>query len=417
MPDFVVDEIALEELFSGVMPHLDERQRRIVTGNIAISLGRGGITAVAAAAKMSRSTVQTAVGQIDKGIEVTSRVREPGAGPKLLIDSQPGLLQALDDLVDPDSRGDPMCPLRWTSKSTRNLAGELCEQGYEISYGSVYNLLVQMGYSMQAPAKELEGKQHPERNAQFDYLKEQIRSHMSKSQPVISVDCKKKELVGNHANGGTEWQHKGQPQKVADHDFPDPEVPKAVPYGVYDVGANEGWVSVGDDGDTGAFAVNTIRQWWSKMGSAAYPNATELLVTADAGGSNAARSRLWKRELADLARETGLAITVCHLPPGTSKWNKIEHRLFSHISMNWRGRPLTDHQTIVDLIANTTTKKGLKVNAALDEGSYPRGIKITDAELKALPIDYHEFHGEWNYSVRPTPETTNNSCTPLVSNK
>jgi transposase len=373
-----------------------------MAGAAAGVLGRGGIAAVAEAAGMSRSTVQRAVGEIDAGVEVSDRVRPPGAGRPRVEDAQPGLVQALDDLVEPESRGDPLCPLRWTSKSTRTLAGELRTQGFEVSHVTVGDLLHRMGYSLQAPAKENEGAQHPDRDAQFRHIDRQARAHLKAGQPVISVDTKKKEVVGNLANKGREWQPAKTPVRVDVHDFPDPEVGKAIPYGVFDLGANEGFVVVGDDADTAEFAVTTIGKWWDEVGSVAYPDATRLLITADAGGSNGYRSRLWKLKLGELAARTGLEITVCHLPPGTSKWNKIEHRLFSAISMNWRGRPLTSHQVVVDLIVNTTTRTGLKVRARLDQGYYPTGVKVSDKQLAAVPIQRHRFHGDWNYSVKST---------------
>jgi transposase len=399
--EFVVTDERLAILLTTVMPHLDERQRRVLAGSAARSLGRGGIAAVAEAAGMSRSTVQKAVGEVDAGVEPSDRVRPPGAGRPRVEDAQPGLLQALDDLVEPESRGDPMCPLRWTTKSTRNLAGELRAQGYEVSHVTVADLLHRMGYSLQAPAKENEGAQHPDRDAQFRHIDAEAREHLAAAEPVVSVDTKKKEVVGNLANKGREWQPTKTPTRVDVHDFPDPEVGKAIPYGVYDVGADEGFVSVGDDADTAAFAVATIRRWWDEVGRLAYPDATRLLITADAGGSNGYRNRLWKLELGRLANDTGLAITVCHLPPGTSKWNKIEHRLFSAISMNWRGRPLTSHQVVVNLIANTTTRTGLKVRARLDQGYYPTGTKVTDKELAGIPIRRHSFQGDWNYTIAP----------------
>ena len=310
-------------MLTTVMPHLDERQRRIAVGSVARLVGRGGIVAVAEATGMSRSTVQKAVGEIDAGVEVSVRVRPPGAGRPKAIDAQPGLLLALDELVDPESRGDPMCRLRWTTKSTRTLARELQAQGYEISHVTVAQLLHQMGYSLQAPAKENEGAQHVDRDAQFRHLNAQVEAHLDAGQPVISVDTKKKEVVGNLKNGGREWQPAKTPVRVDVHDFPDPEVGKAVPYGVYDMAANEGFVVVGDDGDTAEFAVASIRRWWDQVGRVAYPAATRLLITADAGGSNGYRTRLWKVELAKLAAEAGIEITVCHFPPGTSKWNKV----------------------------------------------------------------------------------------------
>jgi transposase len=400
--EFVLTDEGLTAMLTTVFPHLDERQRRILAGSTARSLGRGGIAGVAEATAMSRSTVQKAVGEIDAGVEVSGRVRPPGAGRPRAEDAQPGLLVALDDLVEPESRGDPMCPLRWTSKSTRTLAGELQAQGFQVSHVTVGELLHRMGYSLQAPAKESEGAQHPDRDAQFRHIDRQARAHLKAGQPVVSVDTKKKEVVGNLANKGREWQPAGTPVRVDVHDFPDPEVGKAIPYGVFDVGANEGFVVVGDDADTAEFAVATIGRWWDEVGSAAYPAATRLLITADAGGSNGYRNRLWKVKLGELAARTGLEITVCHLPPGTSKWNKIEHRLFSAISINWRGRPLTSHQVVVDLIAATTTRTGLKVRAHLDEGYYPTGIKISDKQLAAVPITKHKFHGDWNYTLTPS---------------
>ncbi len=386
------------------LEHLDERQRRIVAGSLARALGYGGIVAVADATGMSRSTVQKAVGEIDAGVEVSVRVRPPGAGRPRAQDAQPGLWEALDALVEPETRGDPMCPLRWTTKSTRKLADELVAAGFTVSHVTVAELLYQMGYSLQATAKENEGAQHPDRDGQFGHINAQVEDHLAAGEPVISVDTKKKEVVGNLANKGKEWHETGVPVRVDVHDFPDPKVGKAVPYGVYDLGANEGFVTVGSDGDTAEFAVASIGRWWDEVGTLAYPAATRLLITADAGGSNGYRLRLWKRELGALAERTGLTITVCHFPPGTSKWNRIEHRLFSAISTNWRGRPLASHQVIVNLIANTTTRTGLKVRACLDHGLYPRGIKVTDKELRAVPITRHDFHGEWNYTIA-RPET------------
>jgi transposase len=400
--EFVVTDASLTAMLTAVMPHLDERQRRVLGGATARAVGRGGIVAVAEATRMSRSTVQKAVREIDAGVEVSDRVRAPGAGRPKAIDAQPGLLVALDDLVEPESRGDPMCALRWTTKSTRKLADELRRQGFDISHVTVAELLHQMGYSLQAPAKENEGTEHPDRDAQFRHIERHARTHLQAGEPVISVDTKKKEVVGNLANKGREWQPAKTPVRVDVHDFPDPEVGKAIPYGVLDIGANEGFVVVGDDADTAEFAVTTIGRWWSEVGSVAYPDATKVLITADAGGSNGYRNRLWKLKLGELATRTGLEITVCHLPPGTSKWNKIEHRLFSAISMNWRGRPLTSHQVVVDLIANTTSRTGLKVRARLDEGYYPTGVKVSDKELAAVPITKHTFHGDWNYTVKPS---------------
>jgi hypothetical protein len=303
--------------------------------------------------------------------------------------------------VEPDTRGDPDSPLRWTCKSTRELAQALTAAGHPVSDDTVGRLLKQQGYRLQRTVKTLEGAQHPDRDAQFRYLNEQAKVHLAAGQPVVSVDAKKKELVGQFANGGAEWQPAGEPERVNVHDFPDSTLGKAIPYGVYDLGRNSGWVGVGTDHDTAAFAVATLRRWWQQVGRSAYPEATRLLVCADAGGSNGYRVRAWKTGLAQLATETGLAITVCHLPPGTSKWNRIEHRLCSAISMNWRGRPLESHEVIVELIGATTTQAGLRVRAELDRGRYPLGVKVCDEELAAVPLARHEFHGEWNYTIQP----------------
>jgi hypothetical protein len=396
-----VPETALGEMFATVMPLLDERQRRVLAGAQARALGRGGIRVVADASGLARSTVQRAVAEVDGGVDLAAPVRRAGAGRKKLVDTDPYLLSNLDDLVEPEARGDPMCPLRWTSKSTGNLADALVAMGHRVSPDTVGRLLVAMEYSLQATAKQLEGNQHPDRDAQFVYLSERVGEHLRAGDPVISVDSKKKEQVGQKANGGKEYQPQGRPERVDVHDFPDPEVPKAIPFGVYDMAANEGFVVVGDDHDTAAFAVATIGRWWDMVGSRVYPQARRLLITADAGGSNGYRVRLWKVELARLAARTGLDITVCHFPPGTSKWNRIEHRLWSAVSMNWRGRPLTSHEVVVSLIGATTNKGGLKVQAHLDTGYYPQGIKITTAQLAAVPLTAHDFHGDWNYTVHP----------------
>jgi transposase len=395
----------LGEFFERVMPLLDERQQRLVLGAAASMLGRGGRTAVSEAASVSRNTVIAGAREIETGAGPSPRVRRPGAGRKKAIDKDPDLLLELDDLVSPDARGDPMSPLRWTLKSTRELADALRAKGFDIGASLVGQLLHQMGYSLQGTAKQKEGAQHADRDGQFRYINDQAVAHLGDDEPVISVDTKKKELVGDYANGGSEWQPKGSPERVRVHDFIDPEMGKAIPYGVYDLANDEGWVSVGDDADTAAFAVATIERWWAQMGKARYPKATRLLVCADAGGSNGYRVRAWKTELAKFAADTGLEVTVCHYPPGTSKWNKIEHRLFSFITMNWRGRPLTSYRVIVELIANTTTRKGLKVKAALDQGHYPTGIKVSDKELAAVPLTRHDWHGDWNYTVHPSPLT------------
>ena len=385
--------------FAQVFPHLDERQRRIVAAVEARSLGRGGITRVAEATGMSRSTVTAAVKELEAGLVVTDRVRRPGGGAKSITEKYPTLEGALKALVDPETRGDPESALLYTLKSTRQLAAELQAQGYEVSHEMVAQLLRRLRYSLQANAKTREGSSHVDRDAQFRYINDQVAAYSASEDPVISVDAKKKELVGNFKNPGREWQPVGEPEEVSVYDFPDKAVGKAIPYGVYDVGANEGWVSVGGDHDTAAFAVETIRRWYRCVGQPTYPGASRLLICADGGGSNASRSRLWKTELAGLVAETGLEITVCHLPPGTSKWNKIEHRLFSHISMNWRGRPLVSHEVAVELIGATTTRTGLKVRAERDLGLYPTRIKVSDEDLAAVPLHKHAFHGEWNYTI------------------
>jgi len=397
----VVDEEVLAGKFATVLPRLNERERRLVLGAEARALGRGGVSAVARAAGVSRPTVAKAVAELNTPAEHPERVRRPGGGRKRLVDKDPGLVAALEALVDPATRGDPESPLRWTSKSTRQLAAALTAADHPVSYHTVGELLGDLGYSLQAAVKAREGSQHADRDAQFRYLAGQVNDCLAAGDPVISVDTKKKELVGEYKNGGREWQPRGEPERVNVHDFPDPTVGKAIPYGVYDVAANTGWVSVGRDHDTASFAVATLRSWWTTVGRPAYPTAKRLLICADSGGSNGARLRLWKVELAALAAEAGLTITVCHLPPGTSKWNRIEHRLFAHISMNWRGRTLTSHEVVVDLIAATTTRNGLTVHAQLDERDYPKGVKITDKQMAALPLHRHEFHGDWNYTLRP----------------
>jgi len=405
-----IDERVLAAKFDTILPYLDERQRRLLLAAEARSLGRGGISLVARASGVSRVTVTSGVDELDAGQEATpGRARRAGGGRKPLTETDPALLEALEKLVEPETRGDPMSRLRWTTKSVRNLADELNRQGHQVSHHSVGRLLGgPLGYSMQANSKTTEGKQNPDRDAQFRYINDQSTASLAQGQPVTSVDAKKKELVGDYKNGGRAWRPVGDPRRVDVHDFPG-EQGKAVPDGVYDLGADTGWVSVGSDGDTAAFAVETIRRWWMSVGRAAYPKANTLLVTADAGGSNGYRLPLWKRELAALATETDLAITVCHMPPGTSKWNKIEHRLFSHITMNWAGQPLTSHEVAINLIAGTTTRTGLSVHAERDTGHYPRGIKISDREMKTLlerHVTPHDFHGEWNYTITPakTPQ-------------
>ena len=393
---------ALARFFEVVLPHLNERQRRMVVGAAVGMCGPGTKSMVAEAAGMSRNTVIKAVSEVEAGIDPSDRVRAPGAGVKPITETQPELLAALDELVHPETRGNPMSLLRWTSKSTANLASDLVRQGFTVSDDTVGRLLKRLGFSLQAPSKSKELTKHPDRNGRFEYLNATAAAFVADGQPVISVDTKKKELVGEYANGGVEYQPAGQPVAVLDHDFINPETGKAIPYGVYDVINNEGWVSVGDVADTSAFAVASIRRWWAEMGRERFPEATKLLITADAGGSNGHRVRAWKVELAKLAADTGLEITVIHYPPGTSKWNKIEHRMFSFISMNWRGCPLTSYRTIVELISATTTETGLTIRAELDTDFYPKGVVVTDKELDALPLTRHEWHGDWNYTLHPT---------------
>lgn len=385
-----------------IAPLLDERQRRRWLGVEARALGRGGVSMVARATGMSRTTVTAAVKELDEpGVSTEQgRVRRRGAGRPSATEVDPELAAALESLVDPATRGDPESPLRWTSKSTRSLAEELHEHGHQVGERTVAKLLKAAGYSLQATRKVHEGGTHPDRDAQFRYLTGQVNDHVGAANPVVSVDTKKKELVGQYKNGGQEWQPAGQPEQVNVYDFIGADG-KAIPYGIYDIAANAAWVSVGCDHDTATFAVATLRRWWQAMGQPLYPDADRLLICADGGGSNGSRVRLWKIELAAFAAETGMTITVCHFPPGPSKWNKIEHRLFSHITMNWRGRPLTSHETIVELIAATTTRTGLHVEAELDDHDYPKGIKITDQQMAALPLTRHDFHGDWNYTLRP----------------
>jgi len=399
IPDETRDQLAVK--LAVLLPHLDERQRRLLMAAEARALGHGGVRAVARAAAVSETTVRKGVFELEAGAEPLGRVRHPGGGRKRVADLDPGLRPALLSLVEPDVRGDPMSPLRWTVKSTGTLARELTRTGHRVSADTVAGLLREEGFSLQANSKTIEGSQHPDRDPQFRYLNEQAREHRDTGQPVISVDTKKKELVGEFKNSGRQWRPVADPVPVNVHDFADPQLGKAVPYGIYDLAANTGWVNVGTDHDTAAFAVESIRRWWHHQGRDMYPQATRLLITADAGGSNGYRTRAWKLELAALAKESGLTITVCHLPPGTSKWNKIEHRLFSHITMNWRGRPLTSHEVILQLIAATTTHAGLRVRAELDTNTYPTGVHIGDADMAALPLTRHAFHGDWNYALHP----------------
>jgi Rhodopirellula transposase DDE domain len=397
---------SLVRRYDAVKPHLTERQRRVWLGAEARELGSSGVRIVADAVGVSPDTVRRGRDELDdpQPLEV-GRSRVPGGGRKRADMRDPGLAGALDKLVDPESRGDPMTPLRWTCKSLRQLAAQLCSQGHQASATLVARLLHEAGYSLQSNAKTVEGNQNPDRDAQFRHIHDTAAGFLAAGDPVVSIDCKKKELVGQFKNGGTEWRPQGAPERVNVHDFIDHQLGKAIPYGVYDLGANTGWVTVGVDHETAAFAVNTLRSWWNTVGRGAYLGSTRLLITADSGGANGNRRRAWKTELAALAAETGLQISVCHLPPGTSKWNKIEHRLFSQITRNWRGRPLTSHETIINLIGATTTTTGLTVTAQLDTAAYPTGVKVTDREMKQLPIIRDSWHGEWNYTLLPTRDT------------
>jgi hypothetical protein len=385
---------------------LDERARRQWAAAEALELGYGGVSAVARATGMARDTIRVGMEELDQRRRnpnqvPSQRLRRPGGGRKRLTQIDPELASTLEALVEPVTRGDPQSPLRWTCKSTQRLADELTRRGHPLAPRTVAALLHQAGYSLQANRKTREGSRHPDRNAQFEYINDQAQRFQRCRQPVISVDTKKKELVGDFKNGGREWRPRGRPEEVRVHDFQDPQLGKAIPYGVYDVTHNQGWVSVGIDHDTAFFAAASIRRWWLEMGVQRFPRAERLLITADGGGSNSCRSRLWKVALQDLADAIGLRLLVCHFPPGTSKWNKVEHRLFCHITQNWRGQPLRSHQAIVNLIARTTTTKGLIVRAALDTNTYETGIKITDQQMASLKISPAAFHGNWNYQVTP----------------
>ena len=395
-------EAAIRQRFESLASTLDERQRRWWAASEAKAWGYGGVSLVSRSTGISRRTIHVGLRELQgdptAALEI-GRVRRSGAGRPTATQTQPGLLAALDALVEPTSRGDPESPLRWTCKGVRRLATELRRQGFTIGKQKVAELLAELGYSLQGNRKTREGSQHPDRNVQFEYIAGQVRGFQKRGQPVISVDTKKKELVGDFKNVGKEWWPQGKPAEVNVHDFMDKKLGKAIPYGVYDLTANAGWVSVGTDHDTADFAVETIRRWWREMGRSLYPMATELLITADGGGSNSSRNRRWKVALQGLADELRMAIRVCHFPPGTSKWNKIEHCLFSQIAINWRGRPLTSHEVVVQFIANTTTDTGLRVRAALDKNRYPTGIKVTTKELASLNLRPAKFHGEWNYTI------------------
>ncbi len=386
--------------------YLDENVLRLWAAVEARSLGRGGITQVAEATSLSRTTIYVGMSELESGgpsVEerLPGKIRRVGGGRKKLKEKDPCLLQDLDELLEPATRGDPETPLRWTCKSTTKLAEELTARGHPVSQRTVCDLLAELGYSLQSNRKAKEGSSHPDRDQQFIHISEKVKEFQFIGQPVISVDAKKKEIIGEYKNNGQEWEKKGKPVEVNVYDFPDPVLGKAIPYGVYDITANKGWVNVGIDHDTSEFAVESIRRWWREMGSLLYPAAKELLITADGGGSNGSRVRLWKLELQKLADELCMTINVCHFPPGTSKWNKIEHKMFSFISQNWRGRPLITREVVVNLISNTRTKKGLEITAKLDINSYKTGIKVSDDELKKIAIDKDDFHGEWNYKIKP----------------
>jgi len=392
----------LKTRYRKLLPRLDERSRRLVAAADCTALGRGGVSQVARASGLSRPTLYQGVRELESREPKSGRIRRPGGGRKSAELKYPRLASVLEELVEPTTRGDPMQALRWTTKSTRKLAEALAAKGIKVSHRVVAEVLSKLNYSLQANAKSLEeGSDHEDRDEQFEHINEEVRKFMARGEPVISVDTKKKELVGRYKNGGREWHRQGMAPKVKVHDFIDKELGKAIPYGVYDVAQNHGWVNVGRDHDTSAFAVESIRRWWRGLGQSTYPRAKRLLLCADGGGSNGYRVRLWKKELQGLADETGVEMQVCHLPPGTSKWNKIEHRLFSHISINWRGKPLVSHEVIIQLIAATTTRNGLRVTAQSDPGKYPDKLKVSDEEMESLNLIRSEFHGDWNYTLKP----------------
>jgi transposase len=395
-------ESLIKQRFRLLERHLNERLRRCVAAAEADAVGSGGTSIVSRATGVSRRAIRRGIQELREPGHGACRIRKAGGGRKKAIDKDPSLLTDLERLVDATTRGDPENPLRWTCRSVRQLADELERQGHQVSHQLVSELLRDLGYSLQANRKTIEGSKHPDRNAQFEYINRRTRAFLREGDPVVSVDTKKKELVGNFRNGGQELRRKGDPEKVLVHDFVDPELGRAIPYGVYDVGSNSGWVSVGVDHDTASFAVETIRQWWRSMGRRLYRGAKRLMITADAGGSNGPKLRLWKVELQKLANELGMEISVSHFPPGTSKWNKIEHRLFSFISMNWRGKPLTTYRVIVSLIAATSNRAGLRVRAKLDTKTYPTGIKVPEAEIETISLKTARFHGDWNYTLMPT---------------
>ena len=396
------DEDSLRRKFVSVWPLLDERGRQLMAASEALSLGYGGVSKIRRASGLSRKAIARGIREIADGNAMPGRIRRPGAGRKSIIEHDPKLLASLERMIEPETRGDPESPLRWICKSTRNLAAQLTRHKHPVSHEKVAQLLRDQNYSLQSNRKTEEGADHPDRDAQFRHINTQVKRALAAGMAVISVDTKKKELLGNYDNGGKQWLPAKNPVKVNGHDFPSPDVPRAYPYGIYDLGRNTGFVNVGTDHDTGAFAVASIRGWWRSEGRSLYTRARELLITADGGGSNGARLRLWKLELQQFADETGLSISVCHFPPGTSKWNKVEHRLFSFISSNWRGEPLRDYETIVNLISRTTTAKGLQVTCRLDRRKYPTGRKVTDEEIEQVNLKRHKFHGEWNYTIYPS---------------
>ena len=426
------EQARIQAKYATLRPFLDERRRRLWAANEALALGRGGVTVVAAATGLARNTIgnglcelraavagsvgadgEPLAGAVGSGVARLgaggsgrpSRQRRAGGGRKALTQHDPGLVHALEALIEPTTRGDPQSPLRWTTKSTRKLAAALTEQGHPVSATTVATLLQQLQYRLHALRKTTEGATHPDRDAQFQHISTTVSTFQQRGQPVVSIDAKKKELVGDFKNGGREWQPQGHPEPVRVHDFPDQGLGKATPYGVFDVTANQGWVSVGTDHDTATFAVDSLRRWWQQMGAPTYPGATDLLIMADGGGSNSSRSRLWKVELQGLATATGLRVQVCHFPPGTSKWNKIEHGMFSHITQNWRGRPLVSHEVIVELIGHTTTQTGLRIQAELNQQPYPTGTVVSDATLAAVRLERAAFHGDWNYTIAPRDGT------------
>lgn len=405
----MIDVVAIGARYDALAPYLDERARRLFAASEARAGGRGGVTAVSEATGVARSTIGRGLAELGRDDRLPGRIRRPGGGRKPKTETEPGLLEALEDLVQSAIRGDPEAALLWVSKSQRHLARALAERGFTASQKLVGRLLRRLGFSLQSNRKTLEGATHPDRDAQFEHINQKIKDFHTANQPAISVDTKKKELVGDFKNGGRELRPKGDPQAVRVHDFQIPELGKVAPYGVYDIAANTGWVNLGIDHDTAAFAVESIRRWWLALGRTRYLRATSLLITADCGGSNGARVRLWKRELQVFANETGLAITVAHHPPGTSKWNRIEHRLFAFITQNWRGKPLISHQVIIQLIGATTTRTGLDVQCRLDENEYPKAIKVSDAEMAAINLERDGFHGEWNYTISPV--TAKNTAT------